>query len=126
MLYGCIAASLIFLLGDKILNLFGASNEILWKSGTVLKIVFLTFPVVGVFYTILTLLEVTGHEIKAVILTLLRQVFLMLPFVYLLPNLFPQSESSIFWAVPISDVCILFLAVFLQRKDRKPRRAVNG
>lgn len=121
--YGCIAASLIFLLGDKILNLFGASNEILWKSGNVLKIVFLTFPVVGVFYTILTLLEVTGYEIKAVILTLLRQVFLMLPLVYLLPNLFPQSENSIFWAVPISDFCVLFLAVFLQRKDSKPSRA---
>lgn len=114
--YGCIAASFIFLLGNKILNLFGASGDIMWKSRDVLKIVFLTFPIVGIFYTILILLEVTGHEIKAVILTLSRQVFLMLPLVYLLPNLFPQSENSIFWAVPISDLCVLFMAVFLAKK----------
>ena len=121
-LYGFIAASFVFLSGDKMLKLFGVCGEIMWESRDVLKIVFLTFPVVGVFYTILTLLEVTGHEIRAVILTLSRQVFLMLPLVCLLPNLFSQSENSVFLAVPISDLCALFLAILLQRNNNKPGR----
>lgn len=110
-LYGCIGTGFIFLFGNRILSIFGSSDAILAQSTAVLKIIFLTFPVVGIFYTILTLLEVTGHEIKAVILTLLRQVFLLLPLVYLLPNLFPQRKHAVFWAVPISDLLILFLAI---------------
>ncbi len=48
------------------------------------------------------------------ILTLLRQVFLLLPLVYLLPNLFPQLKNAVFWAVPISDLLILFLAIIMK------------
>ena len=113
-LYGCIGTILVFLFGNRILSIFGSSDAILAQSTAVLKIIFLTFPVVGIFYTILTLLEVTEHEIKAVILTLLRQVFLLLPLVYLLPNLFPQLKNAVFWAVPISDLLILFLAIIIK------------
>ena len=113
-LYGCIGTILVFLFGNRILSIFGSSDAILAQSTAVLKIIFLIFPVVGIFYTILTLLEVTEHEIKAVILTLLRQVFLLLPLVYLLPNLFPQLKNAVFWAVPISDLLILFLAIIIK------------
>lgn len=113
-LYGCIGTVFVFLFGNKILSIFGSSDAMLAQSTAVLKIIFLTFPVVGIFYTILTLLEVTEHEIKAVILTLLRQVFLLLPLVYLLPNLFPQLKNAVFWAVPISDLLILFLAIIMK------------
>ncbi len=74
-LYGCISTAGVFLFGNRILGIFGSDDIMLTQSTAVLNIVFLTFPVVGIFYTILTLLEVTAHEIKAVILTLLRQVF---------------------------------------------------
>lgn len=113
-LYGCIGTVFVFLFGNKILSIFGSSDTILAQSSAVLKIIFLTFPVVGIFYTILTLLEVTEHEIKAVMLTLLRQVILLLPLVYLLPNLFPQLTNAVFWAVPISDLFILFLAIVIK------------
>ena len=113
-LYGCIGTVFVFLFGNKILSIFGSSDAMLAQSTAVLKIIFLTFPVVGIFYTILTLLEVTEHAIKAVILTLLRQVFLFLPLVYLLPNLFPQLKNAVFWAVPISDLLILFLAIIMK------------
>lgn len=116
-LYGFVAASFIFILGDEMLNIFGTSGTILSGSTAVLKIIFLTFPIVGIFYTILTLLEVTGHEIKAVVLTLIRQVFLMLPLVYLLPNLFPKLHYAVFWAIPASDLLVLMIAVFMKSKN---------
>ena len=111
-----------FLFGNKILSIFGSADTIVAQSTSVLKIVFLTFPIIGIFYTVVTLLEVTGHEIKAVTLTLLRQLILLLPLVYLLPNLFPQLTNSVFWAVPISDLLILFSAVIIRPADSENMR----
>lgn len=117
-LYGFVALLLIFIFGDKVLRIFGTSTILLSASISVLKIVFLTFPLVGVFYTILTLLEVTGYEMKAVALIMLRQVFLILPLVYILPNLFSQFNNVIFWAIPIADICVLTISLILNRKDK--------
>ena len=121
-IYGLIIAVLVFLFGNKILSIFGSADTIVAQSTSVLKIVFLTFPIIGIFYTVVTLLEVTGHEIKAVTLTLLRQLILLLPLVYLLPNLFPQLTNSVFWAVPISDLLILFSAVIIRPADSENMR----
>lgn len=115
-LYGILASVSIFIFGEKILKIFGTSDVVFSIGMTVIKIVFLTFPVVGIFYTILTLFEVTGHEIKAVALSLIRQVFLMLPLVYLLPYLFKDTDYSVFLSIPISDVIVLLIAIGMQRK----------
>lgn len=119
-LYGCIGTGLIFLYGGKVLAVFGPSGAMLIQSTEVLKIVFLTFPVAGIFYTILTLLEVTEQETKAVVLIMLRQVFLLLPLIYLLPNLFPQQCNAVFWAVPIADICVLFFAIMRNSRCKTP------
>ena len=125
MLYGFVALALIFLLGGKILTFFSTSSTLLTQSLTILKIVFLSFPIVGIFYTILTLLEVTGHEIKAIVLTLSRQVFLLLPLVSLLPKLLPQYNNAIFCAVPMTDLFVLIIAAIITIKTIKSKSSVN-
>lgn len=107
--YGLAATVAVFLLGTRVLLPFGLSGALLSESAAVLKIIFLTFPLVGLFYTVLTVLEVTGHENTAVLLTLTRQVFLMLPLVALLPVLFPGLRHAVFCAVPAADVLVLLL-----------------
>lgn len=124
-LYGIVAMFIVFVLNSKVLGIFSTSNIILLESSTILKIVFLTFPVVGIFYTILTLLEVTGYEIRAVALTLLRQVFLILPLIYILPNLFPKSNNIIFWAMPIADVCVLAVSFIFNRPNKSMKKEIK-
>lgn len=58
--YGTTAVVIVFLLGARVLLPFGLSGALLSESAAVLKILFLTFPLVGLFYTFLTVLEVTG------------------------------------------------------------------
>lgn len=70
----------------------------------------------GIFYTIMTLYEVTGHEGKAVILILTRQVFLMIPFVYVLPLIFPECSFAVFCAVPVADIIAIVIARALRGK----------
>ena len=119
--YGFIGAMCIFLFGKNILSIFASSNSILTLARIVLRIVFVTFPLMGIFYTIMTLFEVTGHELKAVALILTRQLFLIIPLVYSLPNLLPNLSISIFLSIPISDLLALIISLILaSRNKNKP------
>lgn len=81
--YGVLAIFITYLFGENILKIFMKTNELNIIGNSILHIVFSTFPLMGIFYTITTILEVTGEEIKAVILILARQVFLIIPLVLL-------------------------------------------
>lgn len=118
-LYGLLGAGCVFIFGEKILSLFVNSQGVLDIAEGVIKIVFLTFPLMGVFYTIMTLFEVTGHELKAVAMILTRQVFLMLPLVYILPVVLPSLSYGIFLAIPIADLAALTVSAALALKDRR-------
>ena len=58
----------------------------------VIKIVFISFSLTGIFYTIMILLEVTGYEMQAVAMILTRQVLLM----DILPLILPDLSIAIF------------------------------
>ncbi len=110
-LYGLIGIVFIFTYGKTILSFFIGSSAIFQLGNSILRIVFSTFPLMGIFYTIITLYEVTGHGGKAVFLILTRQVFLMIPLVYLLPQIFHRFSFAIFFAVPAADIIALLMAI---------------
>lgn len=110
-IYGLFILVLIFCCGTNILSLFANSGNIYHSGNVILRIVFSTFPLMGIFYTFMTLYEVTGHEKKAVFLILTRQVFLMIPLTYLLPGIFPGFLFAVFCAVPVADLIALAIAV---------------
>lgn len=118
-LYGLIGIVFIFTYGKTILSFFIGSSAIFQLGNSILRIVFSTFPLMGIFYTIITLYEVTGHEGKAVFLILTRQVFLMIPLVYLLPQIFHRFSFAIFFAVPVADIIALLMAIVSGKKRTK-------
>lgn len=115
-IYGLIGMAFVFFFGKNIVLLFATSDTIYQLGNGILHIVFLTFPLMGIFYTIMILYEVTGHEGKAVLLILARQVFLIIPLAYLLPIIFRGNVFAVFWAVPIADIMALLIAVVMQHK----------
>lgn len=117
-LYGLLSTICIFLFGDTLLSVFIEAGSFLQIAENVLKIIFVTFPLMGIFYTIVTLLEVTGHELKAIGLILTRQIFLMIPLVYFLPLVFPNRSTSIFFSVPIADVIAILVSVLFSMKTQ--------
>ncbi|GAA0782102.1 MATE family efflux transporter [Hathewaya limosa] len=124
MLYGIVATCIIFLIGDKILFLFGSTSEIHSVATSVIKVIFITFPFVGVLYTIMTLLQVTDREIEAVILGLTRQVFSIVPLMILFPFIFSKMDIgitpafSIFLAIPVADIISTVVALILFKKSK--------
>ncbi|MEG1840233.1 MAG: MATE family efflux transporter [Raoultibacter sp.] len=119
--YGIFALLLVMNFGHDLAALFGGSSEIVAQAQTILLIVFLGFPFIGVLYTDMTLLQVTGHEFSSVLLILSRQVFFLIPLVYLVPSLVALGEGSLtpivslFFCMPIADVLSLVFAAFVKR-----------
>ncbi|MEG3074363.1 MAG: hypothetical protein RR867_09115, partial [Ruthenibacterium sp.] len=80
------------------------------------------FPLIGILYTDMTLLQVTGHEFASVLLILSRQVFFLIPLIYLIPSLIAHSSFGIapvialFFCMPIADLLSVFFAALVKRK----------
>ncbi|MEG2295802.1 MAG: MATE family efflux transporter, partial [Oscillospiraceae bacterium] len=119
--YGVMAFLFITLYGDYALRLFGGNQEILTLSKTILIIIFSCFPLVGVFYTNMTLLQVTGKEMESVALALTRQIILFLPLMVLMPALFSSLGLSpligLFIATPVADFGVVVISLII-RKNR--------
>lgn len=110
-MYGVAGVFFVFFFGENLLSLFASSEQVYQLGNGILRVVFSTFPLMGIFYTIVTLYEVTGHEGKAVFLILTRQVFLMIPLIYLLPKIFPGFSFAVFCAVPVADILAMLIAL---------------
>ena len=110
-LYGFIGMGIVFFFSKTLFVVFTGSKSIYHIGKTVLWIVFSTFPLMGIFYTMMTLHEVTGHEVRAVLLILTRQVLFLIPLMYVLPMLIPEVPCVIFYAVPIADILAMIIVV---------------
>lgn len=117
-LYGLVGMVLIYTFGVNIFSVFSNSIDVYQLGNEVLRIIFLTFPLMGIFYTTMILYEVTGHEGKAVFLILMRQFFLMIPLVFLLPRILPEYPLVIFCSVPIADIIATIMAISSKKSKR--------
>lgn len=119
-IYGLIALVLVGLCGEKMLYLFGGNYAIFTLAKTILIIIFSGFPLVGIFYTHITLLQATGKEVASVVLALIRQVFLMLPLLFLLPTIFSALGLSplmgLFIATPLADCAVVLISMLLKKR----------
>lgn len=114
--YGIISTIFIIIFAKNIILIFGDISEISNITVKALKIVISSLCFLGIVYTIMTLFEVTGYEKSALILILFRQVFIIIPLVYLLP-IFIKSEISVFLSIPIADILsILFTYILIKIK----------
>lgn len=131
--YGIGITAVVFLVGKYILILFTTDQKIIESVMSIIRVIFITFPLLGVTYTIMTLLQVTGSEMKAVIIGITRQVLSVIPLVVFLPFIFSKYDIfnispsfSIFFAIPLADILTLVIALVFFRKVRKISRVDSG
>ncbi|MEG0177915.1 MAG: MATE family efflux transporter [Oscillospiraceae bacterium] len=124
--YGFIALLAVLLFGQNLASLFGGNFEITAIAKTVLLIVFMGFPLIGILYTDMTLLQVTQHELASVLLILSRQVFFLIPLVYLIPYLITltginvEAVMSLFFCMPVADLLsVIFASIVKKAISRK-------
>ncbi|WEG18267.1 MATE family efflux transporter [Alkalihalophilus pseudofirmus] len=98
------------------MRIFTADREVIEAGASAMRILFLTFFVVGVQVVAGGLYQALGKPKPALILSLSRQILFLIPLVLILPRFF--GVSGVWIAFPIADVLSFVLASALLYKDR--------
>ena len=83
---------------------------------TGLRINFCITPVLGFVMLATTFFQAINRPYPSIIITVLRQVVFLIPFIYILPMLL--DINGIFFAQPISDLIATILSVWLIIKEK--------
>ncbi|MEG2540021.1 MAG: MATE family efflux transporter [Clostridium sp.] len=116
-IYGLGVYLLIIINPAVIIGTFTSSPEVVRLSSGIIGLFLISFPLSGVFYILITFMQVNELETSAMILTILRQVILFLPLIFILPILFKNSPlginqgQSVFLATPISDIIVILISL---------------
>lgn len=95
----------------KIVELFNATDDELLLFGTEgLQIGLLALPFVGFQVVTGNFFQSMGEARIAVLLTLLRQVIILIPLLFILPEFW--GLQGIWFSIPISDFCSAIIVVF--------------
>jgi len=94
-----------------IVKLFNSTDAGLLDFGKEgLRMSLLALPFVGFQVVVGNFFQSMGKARIAVLLTLLRQVIILIPLLFILPNFF--GLNGIWMAMPISDLCSAVVVVF--------------
>lgn len=113
---------LVYLFANKITRIFTSDMNIVNLATPIVKIIVVAFPFLGIIYTLITFMQVSGEEQSASKLELTRQILLVIPLTIILPLIFSKysfmnisPQFAVFLATPISS----FLLVVLYAKKFK-------
>lgn len=100
-----------------IVRFFNASDPTLLAIGSEgLRIGLLALPIVGFQVVAGNFFQSVGKAKIATLLTLLRQVIILIPLLFILPNYF--QLHGIWMSMPISDACSALIVVYFLRRER--------
>lgn len=102
---------------DKLLMIFSASENVMNIGVTALRIIGLSFIFAGIGIVSSTVFQSIGNPLHSLLISVLRQLVIILPVAYLLS--LTGSVSNVWWSYPIAEVASFILSVFFLRKTFK-------
>jgi putative MATE family efflux protein len=122
--------ALIHLIPEPIVMLFGITDDLLTFTTGALKVQMFLMPLVGIQVVATQYFQSSGQPLKAMFLSLTRQVLFLIPLIYLLPavitHIFPLLAplDGLYYAYPVADAlsvitCTIFIVFELLRQNRK-------
>lgn len=118
-----VAGTLLFwLVPERLLSIFDASEEMLSIGVPALRIISLTFPMAAVGITCSGVFQALGNSFLSMLISLTRQLILLLPAAWLLS--LGGNLESVWWAFLIAEVAAFALSIaffrFTYRKHITP------
>lgn len=116
--YGCYIAGVIMTLGtiifmtipDVLMGMFNADEEMLEMGCTALRIICLCFIPAAIGIVFSSFYQATGHGFRSMLVSMLRQLVILVPSAFLLSFI---SLNSVWYAFPIAEAFALVFAVTL-------------
>ncbi len=117
------------LLPEPLMQLFNVEGETLHMGVQALRTLSLCFPIAAVCISVSTLFGAVGNGMYSMWLSLIRQLFVLLPAAYLLSRIF-GTVPAVWWSFPIAEIAGLITAailfVRLYRNKIKPLDTEEG
>lgn len=102
---------------EQLLFLFDAKEEMIEIGVPALRVISLSFIFAGISLVLSAVFQSVDHALKSLLITLLRQMVLLLPIVYVLAQQF--TLDVVWWAFPITEAVVSILAVLYLRNVKK-------
>ena len=107
---------------DLTVSAFTTDEQLIRLSAHGLRVTLLLFPIVGFQMVTSNFFQSIGMARKAIILSLSRQVLVLIPCLFILPLFF--GSAGIWYSMPVSDgIASLIAAILLIRQFRKFKQA---
>ncbi len=115
--YCIVALTIIVTLHPPILSLFTNDEAALAIAAQAIQIMFLGIPVVGLQIISASYFQAIGKAKPALLLSLMRQVLMLLPLVIIMPKLFNLGLLGIWIAFPLSDILSTVISGFILKRE---------
>ncbi|MBR5926509.1 MAG: MATE family efflux transporter, partial [Firmicutes bacterium] len=99
---------------ELLLSLFKAEGDLLTVGTKCLKTVSLSFPFAAICIIIGTIFQATGHGIYSLIVSVARQLVIIVPAAYILSKII--GLMGIWWAYPIAECMSLAVSLILFKR----------
>ncbi len=113
----CIIWLIVMFFPKQILMAFGGNEDMFAIGISGLRINFCITPILGFVMLATTFFQSLGKPIPSIVITMLRQVVFLVPFLYILPLFW--NINGIFYAQPISDALALVLSLILVIREHR-------
>lgn len=115
-LISSLGSLLCIFLPNYVMRLFTDDLDLITQGSSALQIVLIAIPVIGIQIVGATLFQALGKAWPSLILSLLRQVLLLIPLVLLLPLFMSNKLLAVWVAFPISDFISTIITIIMVRK----------
>lgn len=116
LIYSISVSILVYLFANIVTKIFTNDLNLINLAIPIIKIIVVGFPFLGIVYTIITFMQVSGDENSASKLELVRQIILQIPLTLILPILFSkynifniEPQIGIFISIPMSTIILLLI-----------------
>lgn len=110
-----------FLVGElfpeAVVSIFTSDTELIARSARGLRITVIFFPIIGFQMVTSNFFQSIGMASKAIILSLSRQLLILLPCLLILPLFF--QEEGVWYSMPVSDLLASLIALFMLLRQFK-------
>lgn len=116
LIYSISTTILIYLFAGNVSKLFTNDINLVALATPIIRIVLVGFPLLGILYALITFMQVSGDEVSASKIELIRQVVLLIPLTIIIPLIFSKynimnisPQLAVFLAIPISTFILILI-----------------
>jgi Na+-driven multidrug efflux pump len=109
--------ALYFIWPSTFLSIFSQEQELLTMAARALRIMVIMFPVIGAQVVFSTYFQAAGRGVPSLLLSILREVLLFIPFLLLFSHYF--GLDGVWFSRPASDLLAFIFTFYLITRELK-------